>query len=118
MGSLRDLVQKNSPFLQVEADTRVVGIYKGWKQVETQWGERFRFIIEMDGVDKNMDTASNKVALMFDAIPEGSFVKIYKGIDPKTDKGFYNVTQVTDLEGNPMPIRPPAPDIEGVGKRK
>jgi len=110
MGSLADLVQKKVDYIMLEPDKSVVLKYVKWSTVETQFGARFRYYFDIDGVEKHIDSSSNRVAMQFDAIPAGAWVKVYKGIDPKTDKGFYNVSQVADEEGNPLiPVAPVAP---------
>lgn len=106
MSELADLVKKRSPFLRLEASESVVAVYKGYKLVPSSYDpdkENFRFIleVEIDGEkqQKYWDTASGKVAMVFDGLSIGASVKITKNVDnagTSKEKTNWQVEPVTE----------------------
>ena len=83
MGELQKIVQKRSPYLNLEAGQSVEALYKGYKLVPSQFDhekEVFRFMLEIGGETKYWDTGSNRVALAFDECVEGDIVTISKSL--------------------------------------
>lgn len=84
MGQLSDLAKERTPYFTMELGETVRGIYKGFKMVPSTFDpekDNFRFIIEVNGKNKFWDTSSNKIALVFDKIPEGSVIDVTKSQD-------------------------------------
>jgi len=89
MGELQKIVQKRSPYLNLEAGQSVEALYKGYKLVPSQFDhekEVFRFMLEIGGETKYWDTGSNRVALVFDTCVEGDLVTITKSLVEKNGK--------------------------------
>src|ERR1035437_2080972 len=106
MSELAEIVKQRSPFLKLQAEESVIATYKGYKMVPSSYDpdkENFRFILEVEingeNQQKYWDTASGKVAMVFDALESGDKVKITKNVDnagtPK-EKTRWEVTPVDE----------------------
>jgi|ERR1035437_1864932 hypothetical protein len=127
MSELAEIVKQRSPFLKLQAEESVIATYKGYKMVPSSYDpdkENFRFILEVEingeNQQKYWDTASGKVAMVFDALESGDKVKITKNVDnagtPK-EKTRWEVEPVTgDTEDEPSVPSTTAKVTEEEGK--
>src|SRR5690348_14325830 len=105
MGELADIAKSRTPYLTILPDELVVAIYKGFKMIPDTYNpesEKYRFIFDVNGENKYIDTGSNKLALTLDRIEAGSKVRIAKyqsGVKDGKPRYSWTIEEVVDSEG-------------------
>ena len=98
MGELAKLAQKISPFLKIADNESVDVIYRGFRMIEDNFNpgkQKVRYIVELDGEEKNFDSGSARVMLSFDTCLEGDLVRVKKEV--VNDKTRYSVISLQAL---------------------
>lgn len=99
-GKLADRAKELSPFLTIDDSESVVGQYMGWKEMVSPFDPKqvlFQYELEVGGIQKFWKSGNKKIALFFDKLKKGEYVKITRhGVDRDTR---YEVEHSVDESG-------------------
>lgn len=88
MGSLADRAKELSPFLVLSDGETIVVKYIGWKEMVSPFDPKktlFQYEFEVNGLQKFWKSGNNRIALFFDTLKKGDFVKLTRhGMDRET----------------------------------
>ncbi len=100
MGTLATRAKELSPFLTLDDGESATGKYIGWKEMVSPFDPKqilFQYELEVAGNQKFWKSGNKKIALFFDKLKKGDFVKITRnGLDRDTR---YTVEQSIDESG-------------------
>src|SRR4030067_201002 len=100
MGKLADRAKEISPFLILNDGESVVAKYLGWKEIDSPFDPKqtlFQYELEVDGNQKFWKSGNKKIALFFDTLKKGDYVKLTRnGLDRDTR---YTVEESIDETG-------------------
>lgn len=94
VGKLLDKVTELSPFIKIQPCETFIGIYKGWKEVNSQFGPAFEYSFDVDGQPKTWTQKSLAVARLLDEVALGTKIKIVRSEKDDAGKTKYTVTTV------------------------
>lgn len=79
MGKLKNWAREKSQFLRMDDGEKIYALYKGYKVVKSRFEEEeetVKYLLEVDGIEKILESRAIGTALAFDKIKEGSWVTI------------------------------------------
>ena len=92
MGRLADRARELSPWLKIPDNSCVTVTYLGYKEVEDPRNPgqvKFRYIVDVNGREKWIESASAKVAYSMDTVKEGKEIEICREV--KNGKVRYEI---------------------------